>query len=206
MPSIEIRPATAQLWDDVRHAMTGGGDGASCWCQFFMLSRREFDAVSRDSKRDLLQSQIENLTPAVGLIGYLDGTAAGWVRLSPRPQQPGLLRTRVLRAGSPWPAQDRGVWAISCLIVRREHRGRGMAHELVRAAVRFAGDNGAQVIEAYPRDTTVRPADPNSLYVGTVSLFDRHGFTVLARPTPIRAVMSRTLQPPVTDADRTGAR
>lgn len=191
MPSVEIRPATAEHWQDVQHALTGGGDGRSCWCQYFMLSRREFDAVSREGKRDLLRHQLENLSPAIGLIGYVDDRAAGWIRLSPRTQQPGLLRTRVVRAGSALPAQDHDVWAVSCLIIRREFRSQGLAHELVGAAVDFARDNGATTIEAYPRDTAVRPADPNSLYVGTVSLFTRHGFEVVARPTPIRAVMSR---------------
>ena len=59
MPTIRIEAATAVPWSDVEHTMTGGGDGASCWCQWFMVTRKEFDACSRDDKRALLRARAQ---------------------------------------------------------------------------------------------------------------------------------------------------
>jgi ribosomal protein S18 acetylase RimI-like enzyme len=191
VPGAEIRPAAPDRWPDIEHALTGGGDGASCWCQYFMVTRKDFDSIGRDGKRDRLRAQVE--AGPTGLIGYLDGNPAGWVRASPRIEQPGVLRTRLVRAGSAEPPEAEDVWAITCLVVRREYRGRGLAHELVAAAVDFARRGGARLLEAYPRDTADGRASSNSLYVGTIGLFERQGFEVVARPTPSRAVMTRQL-------------
>ncbi|MEF2977612.1 GNAT family N-acetyltransferase [Subtercola sp. YIM 133946] len=79
---------------------------------------------------------------------------------------------------------------VTCLIVRRESRGRGLASELVARAVRYATANGARVIEAYPIDTAQRRASANELYVGSVRLLAQHGFTEASRPLGARVVMT----------------
>jgi GNAT superfamily N-acetyltransferase len=98
-----------------------------------------------------------------------------------------------VRSGSPEPLDDQDVWAITCLVVRREYRGQGVARALVAAAVRHAARNGARVIEAYPFDTDRRKTTSNELFVGSVRMFAEQRFTVTSRPTAARVVMTRTL-------------
>jgi hypothetical protein len=59
---------------------------------------------------------------------------------------------------------------------------------LTAAGVDFARENGARVIEAYPIDTSVRtPTRDNDLFHGSLSVFERAGFAVVARPARDRA-------------------
>ena len=191
MASVTVRPAGEVPWADVERALTGGGDGGYCWCQWFLLPRKEFDATNRDEHRDLLRSEVATVRPSPGLVGYLDDEVAGWVRVGPRVAQGRLTATRPVRAGSPEPLDAPDVWAISCLVVRREARGRGVARELVAGAVGHAAAHGARVVEAYPWDPARRRSTgPNALFVGTTGMFAANGFRVTARPTEARVVMT----------------
>ena len=65
-------------------------------------------------------------SPPPALIAYVDGEAAGWVRVGPRTAQMRIGRTRDIAANTPEPLDDPDVWAVSCFVVRREHRGQGL--------------------------------------------------------------------------------
>jgi GNAT superfamily N-acetyltransferase len=191
MSGIVVVPATAAAFATVEHALTGGGDGASCWCRWLLDTRTAFDASSRAERRAALRDELGSAEVAPALVASLDGEGIGWVRVSPRPAQAGVLRTRLVKVGSPEPADDEAVWAITCFVVRREQRGSGVAATLLEAAVRHAVDHGARVIEGYPVDRAERPkATSAELWHGTVGLFARAGFVETARPTPARAVMT----------------
>ncbi|SBS74808.1 GNAT family N-acetyltransferase [uncultured Microbacterium sp.] len=191
MAEITIVPASPDRFADVEQALTGGGDGASCWCQWWMLSASQFNATTRDERHDMLRTQAEGpLAP--GLIGYVDGEPAGWVKVAPRTSQPRLARTRAF-AASPTPFEDETAWAVSCFVVRREHRGQGLSAALLEAALGHARANGARVIEAYPLDTAVQKATTNDLYHGSLSTFLAAGFREVARPKPNRPIVSLSL-------------
>lgn len=195
MPTIRVEPATSVPWTDVEHTMTGGGDGASCWCQWFMVPRKEFSAASNDDKRVLLRREIEAADTSPALIAYVDDVPAAWVRVGPRPAQPALARSRIVKASGE-PIDDDAVWAITCFVVRRDHRGQGLAHALTAAAVDHAAAHGARVVEAYPIDTEQRKTSNNELFHGSVQLFRDAGFREVARPTDARAVMALEVSPP----------
>lgn len=191
MTGVVVAPATAAGFAAVEHAMTGGGDGASCWCRWLMATRADFDASSRDGRRDALRDEIAGAEVAPGLVAEVDGEGVGWVRVSPRPAQPGVLRTRIVKAGSTEPAADGDVWAITCFVVRQELRGSGVAAALLDGAIRHAVGHGARVIEGYPVDRAAKAKVTSAeLWHGTVGLFARAGFEETARPTPGRAVMT----------------
>ena len=189
MPTLRIEAATAVPWSDVEHSMTGGGDGASCWCQWFMVTRKDFDAASRDDKRAMLRRELKSADPSPALIAYVDDVAAAWVRVGPRPSQSALGRSRIVKA-SDQPLDDSDVWAITCFVVRREHRGLGLAKQLTKAAVDHATAHGARVVEAYPVDTDQRKTSNNELFHGSAAVFRDAGFREVARPTGARVVMA----------------
>lgn len=191
MAKIEILPASADRFDDVEHALTGGGDGGSCWCQWWMLRAKDFDATTNDERRALLREDVA-ASPASGLVVYVDGTPAGWVKVSPRPEQPRLALTRNFQQ-SPEPFDDPAVWAITCFVVRREFRKQGLSERLLDAAVTHARTHGARVVEGYPVDTDATRASSNSLFHGALSTFVSAGFVEVARPTPSRPIVSLVL-------------
>jgi len=191
MAEIRIAPASADRFDDAEHALTGGGDGASCWCQWWMLRNKDFDATSNEERRELLRADLRAPVPSA-LIAYVDDVAAGWVKVAPRSEQPRLAFTRDFQE-SPEPWDDPAVWAVTCFVVRREFRGEGIAARLLDAAVDHARANGARVIEAYPVDTGIKKTSSNELYHGALSSFVDAGFNEVARPKPARPIVSLTV-------------
>jgi hypothetical protein len=69
--------------------------------------------MSREDRREQLRRELSTADPPPALLARVEGVAAGWVR--------------VVASGSPEPADDPAVWAITCLVVRREHRRQGVA-------------------------------------------------------------------------------
>jgi len=191
MPTITTAPATGERWDDVVAAMTGGGDGGSCWCRWFHLTSAEWSRTRSSEKRDALEREVV-AGPPRGLVAYVDGDAAGWVRVAPRVEQGRITRSLIPRA-SPAPMRDPSVWAITCVQVRREHRGLGVVGALVRDAVELAHSQGATAVEAYPIDTSIAEVSDNDLYHGPASVFLANGFAEVARPKPARPVLSLAL-------------
>ncbi len=192
MTTIEILPASGERHGDVEHALSGGGDGASCWCQWWMMTPKDFSASSNDDRRARLRDDVR-AEPASGLVAYLDGDAAGWVKVSARTAQPRLARTRSLQQ-SPEPFDDDSVWAITCFVVRREFRGEGLGARLLQAAVEHARNHGARIVEGYPIDIAVKKASSNELFHGALSTFLDAGFAEVARPAPSRPIVSLTLR------------
>jgi GNAT superfamily N-acetyltransferase len=176
----------------VEHALTGGGDGASCQCQWWTITNARFQGMTRDEREGLLRAEVGDPLPP-GLVAYVDGEPAGWVRVGPRVRQERLARTREFAdaTAEPWDAAD--VWAVSCFVVRREHRGAGLMGRLLDAAVAFAREHGARVVEGYPIDPTVAKRGPNQLYRGVLSVFEDAGFRLVERTKPDRALVSLDL-------------
>jgi ribosomal protein S18 acetylase RimI-like enzyme len=192
MVQITTRPATVAEWDDVQAALTGGGDGRSCQCLWPVLTNAEWNGTSVDERRELLRGELE-AGPPPGLVAYVDGEAAGWIRIGPRTAQRRTLRSRVVKNGSVEPLDDDGVWAVTCFSVRREHRRQGLNAALLDAAVAYARESGARVVEGYPIATDMTKPSTNSLFVGALSTFLAAGFREIARPTGTRVVVALDL-------------
>ena len=192
MTEITTRPATIDEWDDVQAALTGGGDGRSCQCVWPLLSNKDWDATTVEQRREMLRDEL-HAGPPPGLVAYVDGEPAGWIRIGPRPAQQRIARTRLVQTATEHPFDDEGVWAVTCFSVRREHRGLGLNAALLEAAVDYARASGARVIEGYPIATDMAKTSSNSLYVGAISTFLKAGFREVARPTPKRVVVELAL-------------
>ena len=82
------------------------------------------------------------------------------------------------------------MWAVTCFVVRRTARKRGLAGALLAGAVELARQGGATVVEGYPIDLAERPKTSSAeLYHGPLQVFLRAGFTEVARPTPGRPLV-----------------
>jgi GNAT superfamily N-acetyltransferase len=113
---------------------------------------------------------------APGLLAYIGREVAGWIAVAPRPE---LARTDSSKATPP--VDDVPVWVVPCITVRRRFRGRGVAQALLRAAVDYAGSQGAPAVEGYPRASNARVHD-DFAFIGTESLFRKAGFRTVRGP------------------------
>lgn len=193
MPTITTALASPDVWDDIQHALSGGGDGRSCQCVWPVLTNKEWQTTDLDQRTTLFQQEVASDHPP-GIVVYVDGEAAGWVRIGPRVAQRRLGRTRNIVATTRESLDDDSVWAVSCFVVRREHRGQGLNAALLDAAVSFARESGARVIEGYPIDTAETNVRVNDLFHGALSTFLTAGFTKIPGPKPERPLVSLELK------------
>lgn len=140
----------------------------------------------------LLHDEID-AGPPPGLIAYVDGVAAGWIRVGPRTTQTRILRTRSIAAATSEPLDDASVWAVTCFVVRREFRGQGLTAQLLTAAIDYARHAGARTVEAYPVDTSDGNHRSNELFHGTLSTFLAHDFRRTGELTRGRVLVVRDL-------------
>jgi GNAT superfamily N-acetyltransferase len=192
MATITTEVATTARWDDVQHALTGGGDGASCQCIWPMLSNKDWNETTTPQRTELFREEIAG-GPPPGIIAYVDGDAAGWIRIGPRTKQARIPRTRMIAAASTEPFDDASVWAVTCFVVRREHRGEGLNHALLDAAVDYARSSGARLIEGYPVDTGGEKQRTNDLFHGTLGTFLASGFKTQTEMKPGRTLVALAL-------------
>ena len=111
-----------------------------------------------------------------------------WCSVAPREDYESLNRSRVLK-----PIDDTPVWSIVCFFVTRGYRGHGIGLPLIKAAVGYAKQNGARVIEAYPTVPRKGELPPVSSFMGIPSLFERAGFVECARPSASKVILRRYL-------------
>ncbi|QIG41011.1 GNAT family N-acetyltransferase [Microbacterium sp. 4R-513] len=192
MPTITIEPATSDRFEDVEHAFEGGGDGRSCQCQWFTLTNAEWNRTNQAERRDLFEQEMV-AGPPPGFVAYVDGEAAGWVRVGPRTVHRRIARTRSIAAATAEPFDDESVWTVSCFVVRKEHRNQGLNARLLDAAVDHARKSGARIIEAYPVDGSAGTHRVNDLYHGLLSTFENAGFREVARHKPDRPIVTLDL-------------
>jgi ribosomal protein S18 acetylase RimI-like enzyme len=185
---IEIAPLTTKRWPDVEALFSEGGDPKWCWCQFFRVRGLDWSNSSADGNRERLRA-LTVAGPPPGLLAYRGGKAVGWVSLAPRPDYDRLTHAKVLA-----PVDEKPVWSIVCFVVSRTARRSGVAKALLDGAIEHARGAGAERLEAYPVDTRGGRVAPANAYHGTLSMFKRAGFKIVAerqfnRSTPVRPIV-----------------
>jgi GNAT superfamily N-acetyltransferase len=177
VPTVE--DATPDRWDDLVAVFGTRGDASRCWCQWFRHQRPGFYATTPDGRRGDLQTQVA-AAAAPGVLAYDDaGVPSGWCAVAPRADYPRLLSYPAAAAT----ADEPGLWAVTCFVVRVGKRRQGLSEVLLEGAVDLARRHGARVVEAYPLDTTVRTASAAELFHGPLSVFQRLGFTEVGERT-----------------------
>jgi GNAT superfamily N-acetyltransferase len=175
---VDIRPVDPPRWDDLEELFGPNGAYANCWCTWFLLSGKEWKATDGDGRRHRLRSEVED-GHQPGLLAYLDGSPVGWCAVGPRDRYARMMspRAKVYRR-----LDDRPTLVINCFYIRTGHRRAGIAGALLEAAVDFAFEQGAEILEGYPIDRAVRPgAGADTLFVGTLAMFEAAGFEEVAR-------------------------
>jgi len=186
---IRIVPAAEASDEDIRTVFGTTGDPSRCWCQYFLLPNREWNESTVEDRRGAFFAR-KGRSP--GLVAYRDDEPVGWCAVEPRAHYPRILRSQVLTRADAPDDDPEGTWAVSCFVVRVGHRRSGVAGALIAAAVEWAFEQGARVVEGYPVDPTARKVSAAELYHGSVGLFQRAGFRTVSRPAPGRALVRLT--------------
>ena len=116
--------------------------------------------------------------PGPGVLAYVDSEPVGWCSVAPKSTYRALVNSRTIPH-----VQDEGAWSVVCFVVRPGFRRLGLMHELLEGAVAHARAMSATALESYPVDPGSKRIDQTSGYVGTVSLFEAHGFSRVCQTT-----------------------
>lgn len=189
-PALETRELSIETYHDWLEVMGPRGGAAGCFCTFFRQTSRQFDENKGDKNHELARSWIE-AGEMPGLIGYLDHKPVGWVQVGPRSRYPRLDRSPVTK-----PIDDRDAWAVTCFVIVKSHRRRGVARSLLQAAVEYARSHGAAVLEGYPMEARSGEVPPIWAWMGFKTMFEACGFEEVERRSPTRPFMRLDLTPP----------
>lgn len=180
--TIDIQPATGR-WDDFASFMVPrkpGGRGCVC-----MAYRNA--SLDMPGKIAHMQTLCDG-APGPGVLAYSDGVVAGWCSVAPKSSYRTLVNSRTIPH-----IDDADAWSVVCFVVRPKFRHRGLMHELLDGAVEHARAAGATNIEGYPVEPDGDRIDVTSGYVGTVRLFEQHGFERVSPTTGRRGGKPRWL-------------
>ncbi len=192
---LDVRPLSKARLPDLAALFDEGGDAKTCQCAFWRVPGpgTGWQDWTKAKNRSVLAS-LAGRDPAPGLVAYREGRAVGWVSVGPREDYARLERSKVLAR-----IDDKPVWSIVCFVVSRKERGQGIAGALLDAAIEYASDHGATLVEAYPLDPSRGRVPPASAYTGPLGMFERAGFEVVERrqwnaATPVRPIVRRPIR------------
>ncbi len=169
-PVFEVHPASPERWADLQRLFGTRGAHGGCWCAYWRLTMKGFDATGSQEHKAVLEDRVA-AGREPGLIGYQDGEPVAWVSVEPRSAFAGLEASRVLKAHD-----DEPVWSITCFVVRADHRGEGWSARMLEAAKEHARTHGATILEGYPQDASDLEFTGYQGYMGTLGTFQRAGF------------------------------
>lgn len=182
-PSLKFHPATKARWSDLVELFGDRGACGGCWCMFWRLPRKDFEANKGDGNKRALE-EIVSAERKPGIIAYQGRQAIGWCAIAPRADYVALKRSRILQ-----PVDGNPVWSISCLFIKKGYRRQGVSAQLLRAAVDFAARQGAQIVEGYPNEPSNDQMPDPFLWHGVASAFIAAGFHEVARRSQSRPIM-----------------
>jgi GNAT superfamily N-acetyltransferase len=180
---MKFLPLTPTTWSDFEELFGEHGAYGGCWCMWWRLKRRDFEAQKGQGNRRAMKALVDR-GQVPGILGYQGDRALAWCSVAPREEFGALERSRVLAR-----IDDAPVWSIVCFFIARSHRGRGLTGELIPAAVEHARRNGASIVEAYPTIPRSDRVAPVSSFMGFPETLARAGFLEVARPSRAKCIM-----------------
>lgn len=164
-PRLTFEPVTTDNWRDMEVLFETRGGPKHCWCMVWRRSSEEAKNQEASFRKSLMKDRVDQGVP-VGLLAYLEATPIAWCSVGPRGTHRPTM-ARVLRSDA-----AETVWSLACFYVQRKFRNRGVMHQLIGAAGRYARQQGATILEAYP----VEADAPSYRFGGFVEVFDSEGF------------------------------
>lgn len=187
--SYETRELSAATWPDFERLFSRGNGWDHCWCvasqrtdRARLRIRAEAGILNHRYKHELLEQG-----QAHGILVYSELEPVGWCQYGPRSELPVSPDSDAVEMG----------WRVTCFVVDRRYRRRGVAGLALRAALDSIRRRGGGVVEASPIAAwthgptgtdhpvwldDVGPVAPahgsfgNVSTSGTVSMFAKEGF------------------------------
>lgn len=181
---LTFKRLTPETWDSFANLFGEKGACAGCWCMFWRIPRKQFDANKSADNKKMMKALVRS-GAIPGIIAFDGKTPIGWCAFAPRSEYVRLANSRILK-----PVDDEEVWSVSCFFIDRAYRNKGVATALLRSAAKEAKRMGAKILEGYP----VEPKDgkrypPAFAWHGVPAIFLGAGFREVERRSATRPIM-----------------
>jgi len=183
LPALEFYPLTSERWHDLEALFGEHGAYGGCWCMWWRLTRLQFEKQEGERNKKALKAIVDS-GQIPGLLAYANGEPIAWCSVGPRETYPVLERSRMLRR-----IDDEPVWSIVCFFVAKPFRHQGLMVQLLRAAVDYARERGAKIVEGYPVEPKGTRLSGSEGFMGVVSAFRKAGFVDVLRRSENRPIM-----------------
>ncbi len=192
--SFKTRELTEKTWRDFERLFRKPGEWGACWCVYYQrpgpLPKAEMGGSTPEQRATRNRRDKKELVEkgcAHGVLVYSRKEPVGWCQYGASEELPRIdagRKYRSLHLGS-----EAKLWRITCFCVDRKYRNRNVASVGLSAALSSIRKKGGGTVEAYP--VTRRGA--LAAWFGTVSMFRRRGFGVVAAFGRSNVLMRRRL-------------
>lgn len=186
--SLEFHTLTRERWADFEELFGERGAAGGCWCMWWRLTKRQFEAQKGEGNRRAMKA-IVDAGRVPGILAYHKGQPVGWCSVAPRGEFPRLERSRILE-----PVDEKPVWSVVCFFVAKPYRRRGVAAGLLRAAVEYVRSRGGRIVEGYAVEPTKGKTPDLFAYHGLAAMFRSAGFKEVARRSETRPIMRYVIE------------
>lgn len=180
--ALTFKPVTLSEWADLETLFSEHGVQNGCWCMYWRISRKEYQRNYGEGNKQFLKKIVESGN-VPGILAYHKEKPVGWCSVAPREDFPVVGRSPTLK-----PIDEQPVWSIMCFFVSRPYRRSGLTHLLIKAAIQYAMENGARIIEAYPIDIRAGNIEYER-YSGLTTTYKKAGFKEVFRRSERRPIM-----------------
>ena len=188
-PKIDCHPLSADRWHDFETLFGPRGATGGCWCMYWRLPRGQFTAQKGEGTKQAFRHLTES-GAILGLLAYARGQPVGWCAIAPREHFPVLGRSRILER-----VDEAPTWSVVCFFVSRTFRGQGLTTILLRAAVDYARQHVARIVEGYPVEPKTPRVPSVFAWTGLASAFRQAGFEEVLRRSETRPIMRYVIAP-----------
>jgi GNAT superfamily N-acetyltransferase len=185
---LDFHPVTPERWQDLEKLFGPRGAIGGCWCMWWRIKRAEFEKQQGDGNHETMCSIVDS-GKVPGILAYSAGEPIAWCSIAPRGEFSVLDRSPVLKRVDHQP-----VWSIVCFFMAKDYRHQGLSAIMLQAAVEYASQHGARIVEGYPIEPKVDRTPDIYAFTGMASTFKKSGFQEVARRSEFRPIMRYVIE------------
>ena len=170
----DCHPVTPDRWADFEKFFESKGSPHFCWCTVWRHVESKGKRPDKAQKKASMKKRVDACVP-VGILVYLKNEPIGWCSIAPR---------ETYRSLGGDDSKEK-VWSLVCFFIKRSFRNMGISNLLLFEAIKYAKQNGAKYVEAYP----VEPDSPSYRFMGYRTTFEKADFEYVKKAGKRRSVM-----------------
>jgi len=185
--NIKLQLLTKDNWNLFEELMGEKGGCGGCWCMLFRLSSKDFIYNKYEGNKKLMHGIVAAGGPT-GMMAIYGNKAVGWIALAPREDYIKIEKSRTLKR-----IDDKQVWSITCLFIKKEFRRMGLSQIMIRGVVEYAKKHNIQALEAYPVIPYPGKMPDAFLWVGVLSAFTSNEFTIVQQNGKSKTIVRKLI-------------